>query len=128
MTMFERLTETAKADADLLRLNDQRGDIFDKPREVDVAFETSDKERATDFVEFVNGKSYGATQLTELEAGRFRLVVLITMPVNQNVINSVSGFMLCLSRLFQIDDQGWGSVIQRLQSRRSDPSGSGAPE
>jgi hypothetical protein len=112
MTMFDRLTETAKSDADLLRLNDQKGDIFDKPREVDFAFETSDRERAKDFAEFVNGKSYGTAQLTETDLAGFRITVLITMPINQNLINSVSGFMLCLSRLFQIDYLRWGSVIQ----------------
>jgi hypothetical protein len=66
MTVFELLTETAKADRDLLIKNDEAGDDFNKPREVDF--------------------------------------------------NCVSGFMLRLSRLFQIEYQGWGSVIQKAQT------------
>jgi hypothetical protein len=112
MTMFELLTETAKADRDLLIKNNDAGDDLNKPREVDFAFETDERERADDFAEFVIGKSYGSVQVNEIEPGQFQILVLITMPINQNIINSVSGFMLCLSRLFKIDYQGWGSVIQ----------------
>jgi hypothetical protein len=81
---------------------------------VDFALETSERRRAQDFAEFVIGKSYGAAELSEIQPGQFRIVVLITMPINQNIINSVSGFMRCLSRLFQIDYQGWGSVIDKV--------------
>jgi Regulator of ribonuclease activity B len=113
MTVFELLTETAKADRDLLIKNDEAGDDFNKPREVDFSFETRERERANDFAEFVIGKSYGRAQVSETEPGQFQVLVLITMPINQNIINCVSGFMLCLSRLFQIEYQGWGSVIQK---------------
>jgi hypothetical protein len=111
--MFDLLTQTAKTDRDLLIKNDALGDDFTKPRDVDFAFETSEREHAEDFAEFVNGKSYGTAKFSETDAGQFRVVVLITMPTNQQVINCVSGFMLCLSRLFKIDYQGWGSVIQK---------------
>jgi hypothetical protein len=111
--MFDLLAQTAVADTDLLRKNDELGDIFTTPREVDFAFETAEKERAGDFAEFVNGKSYGKAEVSEIEPNRFRILVLIRMPVTQHLVCSVSGFMLCLSRLFQIDYQGWGSVIQK---------------
>ncbi len=112
MNMFERLTQTAAADRELLLIKDTAGDVFNTPREVDFAFDTNEKESAKDFADFVNGKSYGTAELSEIEPGHFRVVVLITMPINQNIINSVSGFMLCLSRLFRIDYLGWGSVNQ----------------
>jgi hypothetical protein len=112
MTLFELLTETAVSDTDLLRKNDERGDVFTMPREVDFAFETNEKERAEDFAEFVNGKNYGKADVSEIAPNQFRVLVPITMPVTQHLVCSVSGFMLCLSRLFQIDYQGWGSVIQ----------------
>ena len=110
--MFELLTQTAVSDRDLLLKNDKAGDVFSKPREVDFAFETIERRRAEAFAEFVAGKNYGKAVVSEIEPGRIRIIVLITMPINQHIINSVSGFMLCLSRLFQIDYQGWGSVIQ----------------
>ena len=111
--MFELLHQTAIADADLLRRNDELGDTFTVAREVDFAFETVDKERADDFAEFVNGKSYGKAAVTKLPDDRFRVLVLITMPITQYVIGCVSGFMLCLSRLLRIDYLGWGSVVQK---------------
>ena len=113
MTMFDLLTETAKADTELLRSSDELGDVFATPREVDFSFETRESDRAKDFAEFVNGKQYGVAKVTELEAGQFRVLVLITMPITQHLICSVSGFMLCLSRVFQIDYQGWGSIVQK---------------
>ena len=56
--MFELLHHTAHADTDVLRKNDELGDIFTVAREVDFAFQTSDRQRADDPAEFVNGKSY----------------------------------------------------------------------
>ena len=113
MTMFELLTQDALTNTDLLRQNDKLGDIFTTAREVDYAFETDDRERADDFAEFVNGKSYGTAAVSKLADGRFRVLVLMTMPITQHLIGCVSGFMLCLGRLFQIDYLGWGSVVQK---------------
>ena len=113
MTMFELLHHTAVADTDLLRKNDELGDIFTTAREVDFAFETGDRQRADDFAEFVKGKSYGTAAVNEITDGHFRVLVLVTMPITQHLIGCVSGFMLCLSRLFQIDYLGWGSVVQK---------------
>jgi hypothetical protein len=113
MSIFELLHQNALADADLLRKNDKLGDVFTTAREIDFAFETGDRQRADDFAEYVNGKSYGTAAVREIEDGHFQVLVLITMPITQNVIGCVSGFMVCLSRLFQIDYLGWGSVIQK---------------
>jgi len=113
MTMFELLTQTALADTDLLRKNDAMGDTFTKAREVDFAFETKDKQRADDFAEFVNGKSYGNATVRKIRDDNFQVLVLVTMPITQHLIGCVSGFMLCLSRLFQIEYLGWGSVVQK---------------
>jgi hypothetical protein len=57
--MFELLTETAKADTELLRSSDEADDVFATPREVDFCFETRERDRAEDFAGFVNGKQYG---------------------------------------------------------------------
>ena len=111
--MLDLLRDNAIADTDLLRQNDRLGDIFTVAREVDFAFETGDRRRGDDFAEFVNGKNYGVAAVSELEEGRFRVLVLITMPITQHLIGCISGFMLCLSRLFQIDYLGWGCVVKK---------------
>ena len=112
MTMFELLTQTALADTDLLRKNNAMGDTFTIAREVDFAFETKDKQRAEDFAEFVNGKSYGDAAVRKIR-DNFQVLVLITMPITQHLIGCISGFMLCLSRLFQTEYLGWGSAVQK---------------
>ena len=113
MTIFELLHQTAIADTDLLRKNDKLGDIFTIAREVDFAFETADRQQADDFAEFVNEKNFGTAAVSKIADGHFRVLVLITMPITQHLIGCVSGFMVCLSRLFKIDYLGWGSVVQR---------------
>jgi hypothetical protein len=113
MSLFDLLTETAIADTDLLRKNDSIGDVFSTSREVDFDFESPDMERATDFSEFVTGKSYGRTKINDLGTDGIQILVFIDMPITQHLICSVSGFMLCLSRLFLIEYKGWGSIIQK---------------
>jgi|GEM_PF-3875287 len=36
----------------------------------------------------------------------------IRMPITQPVICSVSALMVCLARLFSVEYDGWGSVVQ----------------
>jgi hypothetical protein len=83
----------AIADTDLLRKSDESGDVFATPREVDFTFESAQRDNAEDFAEFVNRNQYGVAKVSELEDGRFRILVLITMPITQHLISSISGFM-----------------------------------
>jgi hypothetical protein len=113
MMMLELLHANAAADIELLRKNDALGDRFNLTRDVDFAFQTPDEARANDMAEFVNGKNYGRATVTRGNAGEFRILVVIDMPITQHLVASVSGFMACLSRLFQIEYDGWGSVVQK---------------
>lgn len=120
MNLLDQLRETALADNDLLALSDRKGDVFLKARDVDFFFTTGEEERAQDLAEFVNGLNYGRAKVVEAgqdgeQTERFGVEVLIFMPINQHVACAVSGFMLCLSRLFQVDYKGWGSVSQKQQ-------------
>ena len=110
--MFDLLHENSAADIDLLRANDRRGDVFSKSREVDFALSSANAENANDLAEYVNGKNFGDARVQTLEDGTFRVIVLIQMPITQHLVFSVSAFMLCLSRLFLVDYDGWGSIIQ----------------
>jgi hypothetical protein len=112
VSIFDLLHQNAYLDNDLLTKNDAMGDVFDKPRDVDFAFKTTDKESAKDLSEFVNGKNFGRSRVEGRENGVFWVFVVIHTPINQNVICSLSGFMVCLARLFQVEYDGWGSVVQ----------------
>jgi hypothetical protein len=113
MSIFDLLHENALADNDLLHKNDAMGDMFDKPRDVDFAFKTQDKEKADDLREYIAGKNFGAPQVRGGDVGNYWVIVIIHMPINQHLLCCVSGFMVCLSRLFQVEYDGWGYFIQR---------------
>jgi hypothetical protein len=112
LNLFEALHENALHDNELLRLNDEKGDIFDKARDVDFAFKTNELQRATDLSEFLNGKTFAQANVNTGDDGVSWVVAVIHMPISQNVLCSTSGFMLCLSRVFGVEYDGWGSVIQ----------------
>jgi hypothetical protein len=117
MTVFDLLHENALADNALLRTNDANGDVFDIPRDVDFAFKTSDKIRAQDLCEYINGKNFGIARVDlKKDIDQVWVFVIIHMPINQHIVGCVSGFMVCLSRLFQVEFDGWGSVIQTRTS------------
>jgi hypothetical protein len=50
---------------------------------------------------------------TKIADGDFHVLVLITMPITQHLIGCVSGLMVCLSRLFQIDYLGLGMFYSK---------------
>ena len=110
MTLFDLLHENALTDHALLCLKDEQGDVFTSSRDVDFAFKTSDRERAQDLAEYINGKNFGSASIRDGGEGIFWVLVIISMPITQHLVNCVSAFMLCLSRLFQVDYDGWGSV------------------
>jgi hypothetical protein len=117
MSIFDLLHDNAAADNDLLVKNDQQGDVFTTPRDVDFAFKTNERIRANDLCEYINGKNFGRAHVTEGQDGVYWVTCVIHMPITQTLLCPVSGFMVCLSQLFQVEYDGWGSIIQK----ESDP-------
>ncbi|MDH2433646.1 ribonuclease E inhibitor RraB [Pokkaliibacter sp. MBI-7] len=112
MSVIDKLLETAYHDTELLISNDQKGDQFSIPRDVDFVFYASEQGKAETVASFVQDNRYGSTLITPTEEGRVRLVVTVNMPTTQSVLCSVSGLMACLSALFGLDYDGWGCVLQ----------------
>ena len=112
MTVFDLLHENALADNELLTKNDFHGDVFSIARDVDFTFKTGDKEKAKDLCEYMKGKNFGIPSISQSDDGLWWILVVIHMPINQPILCCISGFMVCLSRLFQVEYDGWGSVIQ----------------
>ena len=116
MHITDLLHETAVADNALLYGNDAKGDIFSIARDVDFMFKTPHRERANILAMFVNEKNYGIAEVKHVpEDDLYWLSVVIHTPVNQHVICSRSGLMVFLARLFNLEYDGWGSVIQTAQ-------------
>ena len=110
-SIVEILLDRSKADTELLRKNDKLGDVFTIPREVDFLLRTPSEKKAKGVAGFINDNQYGRASVQSVEA-EFRIQVLIEMPITQNVVCSVSALMACISKIFGVNYDGWGCVIQ----------------
>ncbi|SUS05902.1 conserved hypothetical protein [uncultured Defluviicoccus sp.] len=109
MKLVEELMQAAEADTDVLRSLDSNGDRFSVPRDVDFLIRATSRENAEIIAGFVNDFSYGAANTQESD-GQWSVLIIVHMPVTQPVILSVSGFMLCIARLFGAEYDGWGCI------------------
>jgi hypothetical protein len=107
MGVIDALMENAAADMELLRLLDSRGDDFTLPRTVDFLFIAPTIEKAQLVAGFLNDYGYGVATAAGSD-GDATVSVVIEMPIRQNAIRSVSGFMCCISALFGVEYDGWG--------------------
>lgn len=112
MSVVKQLMEGAAADTDVLRTLDRHGDDFSIPRNVDFKFRADAQEKAETVAGFLNDHHYG-TAIAQAHDGQYSVSVAIHMPIQQNVILSVSGFMGCVAELFGVDYDGWGCAPQR---------------
>ncbi|EHU4797652.1 ribonuclease E inhibitor RraB [Vibrio vulnificus] len=110
--VVDALLDNAYQDLKLLQGNDQKGDVFSIPRNVDFLLFAKDASRAELVASFINDNSYGEASYTEV-AGEHRIQVVINMPITQNVLNSVSGLMTCLSVIYDLEYDGWGCELQK---------------
>jgi hypothetical protein len=97
----------------IFSLRTTRGDFFETPRDVDFAFKTTDRDKAEGLSEFMKGKNFGQPRIDRGEEGLLWIIVTIRMPITQHLLCSVSGFMVCIGRLFQVEYDGWGCVLQK---------------
>jgi len=112
MHLVEQMLDNARSDTDLLLKNDARGDDFAVPRDVDFLLVAPDEAKANLVCNFINDNRYGAATVQEHEDG-FGILVVVHMAPQQNVLCSVSGLMVCIGKLFEIEYDGWGCVLQQ---------------
>jgi len=111
-SIVELLLDTSKSDTDLLRKNDSLGDVLYIPREVDFLLWAPDEKKARLVADFTNDNCYGTATALSDENGN-RVQVIIEMPITLNLICAVSGLMACISKVFDVEYDGWGSVIKK---------------
>ena len=110
-SIVELLLDTAKADTDLLLKNDARGDVLAVPRQVDFLLRTPTADKARLVADFVNDNRYGDATAASDKDGH-SVTVRIEMPITQHVLCSVSGLMACISQIFDVEYDGWGSELK----------------
>lgn len=112
MSVVDELLRTAFEDTQLLRKNDERGDVFSRPRDVDFLLKAPSREKADVVSRFVNDNQYGRAQVRGPDGG-WSVLVTLRMPVEQHILCSVSALMVCIGHLFGLEYDGWGCVLQR---------------
>jgi hypothetical protein len=111
VSIVESLIDAARADTELLIQNDLKGDNFATPRDVEFLLRSPTQENALLVCNFINDHQYGRAYVQERPAG-FDIVIVVFMAPQQNILCSISGLMVCLSKLFDVEYDGWGCVIQ----------------
>jgi hypothetical protein len=111
MSIVDKLMDSAAADLDVLRSLEAQGDEPGKVRDMDFLLRCPSKEKAELVAGFINDCRYGKAKAIE-DDDSHSVQVIINMPVKENVILSVSGFMTCLAELYNLDFDGWGCVAQ----------------
>lgn len=111
MSVIEALLDNAHEDTQLLIGNDEKGDNFDIRRDVDFILVADNSENADTVSSFINDNNYGAASFEEVD-GKYRILVVVNMPTNQNIICSISGLFTCISKLFDVTYDGWGCTLQ----------------
>ncbi|WP_445354960.1 ribonuclease E inhibitor RraB [Microbulbifer sp. EKSA008] len=111
MSIISKLMEATEADTDVLHRLDSSGDDFSKFREVDFTFKCDSKEKAVTVAGFLGDFQYGTTNFID-EEQPYIVQVLIDMPVTQNILLCVSGFMTCIGELYGVEVEGWGCIAQ----------------
>ncbi|MDD7985360.1 ribonuclease E inhibitor RraB [Lentisphaera marina] len=112
MSIVELLLDTAREDTNLLIKNDELGDNFNIPRTVDFILTTTELEKAETARDFIDDNRYGDSSIEQID-DQYRVVTKIIMPINQNILCSVSGLIACVGKIFDLEYDGWGSEIQK---------------
>ena len=116
MDVVEHLLETAVEDNRLLIKNQELGDRPELLRDIDFVLYAKNQERAALVANFVTDNHYGRASVERVEHQgdvRWRLLITIHSPTTEHVVMTLSAFMVCLSQLYDLDYDGWGSVILR---------------
>ncbi len=116
MSVVELLMDTAVEDSKVLVLNQNVGDRPEIPRDIDFVFYAKNEERAKLVADFVTDYRYGRPMVEQVEhegTVSWRLMVTIFAPTTENVVMTLSAFMVCLSQLYDLDYDGWSSSIKK---------------
>ena len=111
MSVISKLMEATEADTDVLRRLNADGDDFSKFREVDFTFICQSKDKADTVAGFLDDFQYGKSSVI-VEEDQYMVQLLIDMPVTQNILLCISGFMTCIAELYNVEIDGWGCIAQ----------------
>lgn len=112
MHIVEQLLDTAYQDSELLIRIESQGDNPHIIREVDFALMAPNKKAAETVCSFINDNRYGEARVEDTGDEETRIVVIVNIPLYQNIVSSMSANFVSLSHLFSVDYIGWGCCVQ----------------
>lgn len=112
MQLANILANTAQGDIELLNVIKSQGDNATIARELEFSLISKCKEDAENAASFIQKNHFGETKLFEVE-GNHVLFVFVKMPLQMNAVLSVSGFMSCVSNIFNLQYDGWATDISK---------------
>jgi Regulator of ribonuclease activity B len=117
MSVVQLLMDTAVEDSKLLVKNQEMGDRSEIPRDIDFVLWAKDEAKARLVADFVTDYRYGIPffegRVEERGEYSWRLRITVHSPTTEHVAMTLSAFMVCLSKLYDLDYDGWGCVIQK---------------
>jgi len=116
MHIVECLLETAVEDNQLLIRNQELGDRPEVPRDIDFVLYAKNQERAELIASFVTDNHYGQPSVERVEykgTATWQLLITINAPTTEHVIMPISAFMVFLAQLYDLEYDGWSSMIQK---------------
>jgi len=123
MTLVEKLLDNSESDRDLLQKNLAAGDVPSIPRDAEFVLYAKEKERAELVCSFVHDNSFGRAIyqfIPENQAGsQHRIIVAVFMPTTEHAICAVSGLMVCLAKLYDLEYDGWGCLLKEAPNQPS---------
>ena len=108
--------DTAVEESRLLVKNQEMGDRADIPRDIDFVLYAKDEEKTKLVAGFITDCRYGRPAIERVEHRgviSWRLLVTIHAPTTENVVMTLSAFMVGFSNLYDLDYDGWGSTIHK---------------
>lgn len=116
MSIAKLLMDTAVQDSRVLVKNRELGDRAEISRDIEFVFYAKNEERARLVASFVTDYRYGRPAVKRVEqngADAWQLLITIQAPMSENIVMTLSAFMVCLAQVYDLDYDGWGANIQR---------------
>jgi len=115
MSIAELLLETAESDHQLLQTNLDLGDDPEQPRDLEFILYSNTEDLAALVCDFITGNGYGRPSFLRMDSDDgvpfWRILVAVHAPATQEIVCTLSGFMACLSKIYDLEYDGWGCVI-----------------
>ncbi len=117
MDLVTPLLDTAVLDSRQLYINrSAHGDRPDAWRDLDFAFYAESQQQAETVASFITDNRYGApsVQCVKLDGGKitWRILLVIRAPATDEIVHTLSGFMVCLAAVFGLEYDGWACMVQ----------------